>query len=65
MRMLPAERLRWIEGWGMAVGAAGYLFRPRDADGVAEAFAAARAAGVPVALRGAGCSYGDASLRGD
>lgn len=63
--MLPAERLRWIEGWGMAVGAAGYLFRPRDADGVAEAFAAARAAGVPVALRGAGCSYGDAALRGD
>ena len=63
--MLPAEKLRWLEGWGMAVGAAGYLFKPRDADGVAEAFAAAGAAGVPVALRGAGCSYGDAALRAE
>ena len=49
----------------MAVGAAGYVFRPEHADGVAEAFAAARSAGVPVVLRGAGCSYGDATLRAE
>ncbi|MFV2072691.1 MAG: FAD-dependent oxidoreductase [Thermoanaerobaculales bacterium] len=49
----------------MAVGAAGYVFRPRDAGGVEEALAAARSAGVPVVLRGAGCSYGDATLRAE
>ena len=59
------DRLEWVEGWGMAVGGAGYVFRPRDAGGVAEALDAARAAGLPVALRGAGCSYGDAALRAE
>ena len=49
----------------MAVGAAGYVFRPEHAGGVAEALAAARSAGVPVVLRGAGCSYGDATLRAE
>lgn len=59
------RRLEWVEGWGMAAGAAGYVFRPRDASGVAEALEAARAEGLPVALRGAGCSYGDAALRAE
>ena len=49
----------------MASGAAGYVYRPRDAGGVAEAIGAARRANVPIALRGAGCSYGDAALRGE
>jgi FAD/FMN-containing dehydrogenase len=61
--MLDPATLQWVEGWGMAVGAAGYVSKPQDAAGVAEAMAAARAAGVPIALRGAGCSYGDAALR--
>ena len=46
--MLPADRLEWVEGWGMATGGAGYVFRPRDAGGVAEALETARSAGVPV-----------------
>ncbi len=58
---LPS-RLEWVEGWGMAVGAPGYVFRPRDASGVAEALDAARSENLPVALRGAGCSYGDAAI---
>ncbi len=49
----------------MAVGGAGYVFRPRDAGGVAEALEAARAANLPVALRGSGCSYGDAAFRAE
>ena len=61
--MLPENRLEWVEGWGMATGGAGYVFRLRDTSGVAEALEAARSAGVPVVLRGAGCSYGDAALR--
>ncbi len=57
------DRLEWVEGWGMAVGGAGYVFRPSEPAGVAEAIEAARSEGVPIALRGAGCSYGDAALR--
>jgi FAD/FMN-containing dehydrogenase len=57
------DRLEWVEGWGMAVGGAGYVFRPTNPGGVAEALEAAHAEGIPIALRGAGCSYGDAAYR--
>ena len=50
--MLRTDRLDWVEGWGMAVGAAGYVYRPQDAEGVAEALDAARKSGSPVVLRG-------------
>jgi len=60
--VLAADRLEWVEGWGMAVGAAGYVYRPVDTSGVSDAIASARNDGVPVAVRGAGCSYGDAAL---
>jgi decaprenylphospho-beta-D-ribofuranose 2-oxidase len=63
--MLRTDSLEWVQGWGMAVGGAGYVFRPCDAGGVAEALEAARAESVPIALRGAGCSYGDAALRAE
>jgi FAD/FMN-containing dehydrogenase len=63
--VLPTDRIEWTEGWGMAVGAAGYVFRPTTIDGVRETFTAARDAGVPVVSRGAGCSYGDAALRSE
>ena len=63
--MLRTDRLRWVEGWGMAVGAAGYVYRPQDREDLSEAFEAARANNLPLALRGAGCSYGDAALRGE
>ncbi len=63
--MLPGDRLEWVAGWGMATGGAGYVFRPREAGGVAEALETARSAGVPLALRGTGCSYGDAALRSE
>lgn len=49
----------------MAVGAAGYVYRPQDAAGVAEALEAARTSGTSVVLRGSGCSYGDAALRAE
>jgi len=63
--VLPADRLEWVEGWGMAVGAAGYVLRPSTVAGVQEALAMARSSGLPVALRGAGRSYGDAALRAE
>ncbi len=59
---LPTDRLEWVEGWGMAVGAAGYVFRPSTAAGVQAVLELARQRGVPVVPRGAGCSYGDAAI---
>jgi decaprenylphospho-beta-D-ribofuranose 2-oxidase len=60
--MLPSDRLEWVEGWGMAVGAAGYVHRPSTVDGVRDVLDAARGQGVGVVPRGAGQSYGDAAL---
>ncbi len=60
--MLSPERLAHADGFGFAVGADGYRFRPTDVDGVRDAFAQARGAGKKVVLRGAGRSYGDASI---
>jgi decaprenylphospho-beta-D-ribofuranose 2-oxidase len=62
---LPTERLEWVPGWGEAVGAAGYVWRPSTVAGVLECLAEARRRGVPVVLRGAGRSYGDAALRAE
>lgn len=61
--MLPANRVEWVEGWGEVLGGAGYVFRPSALEGVRAALKAAQSEGVPVAPRGAGCSYGDAALR--
>ncbi len=60
--VLPMDRLEWVEGWGMAVGAAGYVFRPTTVEGIRSVLELARERGVPVVLRGAGRSYGDAAL---
>lgn len=46
----------------MAVGAAGYRYQPGDRDEIADVLDVARSARVPVAARGAGCSYGDAAF---
>lgn len=59
---LPPDRLEWVSGWGRAVGAAGYVFRPSTVAGVREALALAAERSLPVALRGAGRSYGDAAF---
>lgn len=61
LRLGPRTAAR-LEGWGMAVEAVGDRLFPRSADEVASIMAAARKAGVPVAFRGAGRSYGDAAL---
>ncbi|MEZ6015302.1 MAG: FAD-binding oxidoreductase [Planctomycetota bacterium] len=58
----PRTGYEYIEGWGMAVGAPARVLRPRSVDEVAAGFAHARRDGVPLTLRGTGCSYGDASV---
>jgi len=52
----------YVEGWGMAVGARSRVLRPRSVEEVLLCYEAARRDGVTLGLRGAGCSYGDASV---
>lgn len=59
--VLSAWREEDVRGFGMAVGGPASVLRPRTAEQIADAFDEARRAGRPLALRGAGKSYGDAS----
>ncbi len=66
---MRAERLaaptETLEGYGMRQRARSRVARPRTVEEIAAVFAAARAEGVSVGLRGGGNSYGDAALNGD
>ena len=55
--VLPVERLEAMKGWGGAVGAAAYVYRPSTIAQLKEAFEVARSAGRKVTLRGAGRSW--------
>jgi len=57
-----AFRAERISGWGMSVGGPGRVARPTTAAEVEVAMALVADAHGSLALRGAGCSYGDASL---
>lgn len=50
-----------VLGWGMAVGGLADVLRPTTQDDVLAIVQWARQAQRPIALRGAGCSYGDAA----
>jgi len=65
MTALPPDRLERVEAWGRATGVMSWVYRPSTVDGVREVFALARARGLTVGLRGAGQSYGDASLNAE
>ena len=62
---LPEDRLEHVEGWGMSSSALSYVYRPVNQDSIAAAFDAARQSGRSIGLRGAGRSYGDASLNAE
>lgn len=59
---LPLDRLERVEGFGRAVGAAGYVYRPSTLEALAATLGQAVREDRPVVLRGAGRSYGDAAL---
>ncbi|MEM9799970.1 MAG: FAD-binding oxidoreductase [Planctomycetota bacterium] len=61
----PRRNHEFVEGWGMSSGARSRVWRPESPEEVAEALAQVRADGRSVALRGSGCSYGDASVNGE
>ena len=48
-------------GFGMSVGGRAKVMRPTSADQLVDVFGATQRDGSSIALRGAGCSYGDAS----
>jgi decaprenylphospho-beta-D-ribofuranose 2-oxidase len=50
-----------VAGWGMAVGGPALVLRPTTVEGIRAALAEAKKQNLRVALRGSGCSYGDAS----
>ncbi len=62
----PAASDEWrdehVGGWGMAVGGRARVLRPTTTEQVHEALSRASRKGQAIALRGAGCSYGDASM---
>jgi decaprenylphospho-beta-D-ribofuranose 2-oxidase len=62
---LRPENLERAEAWGQASYGMAYVYRPSTVAGLAEAFALARNTGVPLGLRGAGRSYGDASINSE
>jgi decaprenylphospho-beta-D-ribofuranose 2-oxidase len=63
--VLPAEKLERVPAWGEASDSAGYVYRPSTVDGLRQVFDVARASGRSIGLRGAGNSYGDATLNND
>lgn len=62
---LPTDHLERVWGWGLSTSAAGYVFRPSTLEGIQEVLRIARATGRSVGFRGAGRSYGDASLNSE
>ncbi len=60
--LLPNDHLERIKGWGGAVASDGYVWRPSTTDQLKDVFALAGESKRLVTIRGAGRSYGDASL---
>src|SRR5207302_2302913 len=63
--LLPQDHLERVWAWGMASSAMSYVYRPSTVDGIHEVFSLARERGLSIGLRGAGRSYGDASLNAE
>lgn len=62
---LPSDHLEQLEGWGMSSSALSYVYRPSTIEGIGDVFDQARLSGRSIGLRGAGRSYGDASLNAE
>lgn len=62
---LPQDRLQRLWAWGMAASGMSYVWRPSTIEGIRQILTYASAMGIPVGLRGAGRSYGDASLNSE
>lgn len=63
--MIESSRIVRLSGFGGSQSADGYLYRPASVEATADVLALARREGRQVVLRGAGRSYGDASVAGE
>ena len=63
--LLAPDHLERVWGWSRATSVMSWVYRPSTVAGVEEVFDLARAHGVSIGLRGAGQSYGDASLNAE
>lgn len=63
--ILPADHLERTDAWGRATQVMDYVYRPSTFEDLKRTFELARQAGVSLGLRGAGRSYGDASLNSE
>ncbi|HEY3332916.1 MAG TPA: FAD-binding oxidoreductase [Capsulimonadaceae bacterium] len=62
---LSPDRRELVESWGMNRQSISYVYRPTTTEQIADVFCTARNRGFKVALRGTGCSYGDASMNAE
>ena len=60
--LLPGERLERVSAWGEASSTMGYVFRPTSIRDILQVLEVAHAGNYSIGLRGAGNSYGDATL---
>jgi FAD/FMN-containing dehydrogenase len=58
------DRLTLLQNFGRSLGSPAYLYRPTHTEQIVELFQQAAQSGFTIGLRGAGRSYGDASLNG-
>jgi FAD/FMN-containing dehydrogenase len=58
------DRLTLLDNYGHSIESPAYLYRPTDAEQIADLFRLAARDGFTIGLRGSGRSYGDASLNG-
>lgn len=62
---LPSDHLENVSAWGMAQESVSYVYRPNTIEGVRSVLQLAQDKGLTIGLRGAGRSYGDASLNAE
>lgn len=60
--ILPLERLERVSAWGEASSAMGYVYRPSTINEIRDVLNIARQGDFSIGIRGAGNSYGDATL---
>lgn len=62
---LPQDHLEQVDSWGEATTSMSYVYRPSTIAGLKQVFDLARDSGRSIGLRGAGNSYGDATLNNE
>lgn len=65
LNLLPSEHLEQVRAWGGASKAMSYVYRPSTITGLKKVLQIGHESGRSIVLRGAGNSYGDATLNSE